>query len=350
MLKTKSIGISSEKGFTLIELLISITVFLIAVTAIYGVMRIATIQKNTVSNRTDQLRSARISLEYIRRDVINAGFGYHRTGGNIPDNAANGLLGIPSDTDTERDLLTSIIAGNNISTNTLGSGGKMDVIGVISRDPSFALLNYSGATANGAAVDVAINTSTSPTGTDTCNLYDLYLLESATVGTTQVAGVVTNITTNSKTLQFASGTADPLKLNQPANGSGFGQSLLVTTPGGGTIKKINLVSYSITNDGVLVRKRFGNQTGKTVSEQVETRELVYGVSDFQIKYFMEDGTTIDDPSAGNNGRNNQILMNSVVQIQVSITLAGATDGQPQVSSPLVIKEYISTKNLRYEAS
>ncbi len=343
-----------EKGFSLVELLVSITVFLIAISAIYGVMRIATIQKNTVNTRVDQLRSARIALEYMRRDVLNAGFGYHRTGGNIPDNAGNNLFGIFSDTDSERDLLTAIIAGNNIGTNLLNTGTKMDMIAVISRDLTFndgALLTYSEARSNGATVDVQIvDTSTSKTGTQSSNLYDLYLLESSTVGTTQVAATLTGKTDKTKILQFAPGSADPLKMNQPADGTGFSKNLLVTTAGGGTIKKVNLISYSITGDGVLVRKSFGNQKNKGVGEQVETRELVYGVSDFQIKYFMEDGTTLDDPSVKNSGRDNQILMNSVVQVQISITIATPDDGQPKASSPITIKEFISTKNLRYEAS
>jgi hypothetical protein len=102
---------------------------------------------------------------------------------------------------------------------------------------------------------------------------------------------------------------------------------------------------------VLVRKKFGNQTGKAANEQIESRELVYGVSDFQIKYYMEDGTTVDDPSNANNGRTNQIKMNSVVQVQVSITLVpSANDSQPMITTPITLKEFISTKNLRYEAS
>ena len=99
-----------------------------------------------------------------------------------------------------------------------------------------------------------------------------------------------------------------------------------------------------------MRKRFGNQTGATAVNQIETRELVYGVSDFQVKYFMEDGTTVDDPSSGNNGRTNQQKLNNVVQVQVSVTLATEVDGMPRVQTPITIKEFISTKNLRYESS
>jgi hypothetical protein len=65
---------------------------------------------------------------------------------------------------------------------------------------------------------------------------------------------------------------------------------------------------------------------------------------------MEDGTTVDDPSNGNNGRTNQLKMNNVVQVQISVTLAAEVDGMPRVSTPITIKEFISTKNLRYESS
>lgn len=340
--------IANQKGVTLIELLISMVVFLIGVAAIYSVTQLATVQKNTVNSRTDQLRSARIALEYIRRDTLNAGYGYHRTGGNIPDNSTNALFGAPNDSDTQRDLLTSIMSGNETNTNSLVLGGRTDVLTLISRDTSFNngnLVTYTGAAASGSAVNV--NTLTNACAN--CNLYDILLFESE-AGTTQLVGTVTGKNSSSQ-IQLANGSADPFGFNQSATATGDARSLLVTTGGGGTIKRLNFVVYSVTNDGVLIRRKFGNRTGQPANQQVETRELVFGVSDFQIKYYLEDGTTVDDPSLGNSGRTNQIKMNNVVQIQISITLApDATDSQPKVSSPIVLKEYVSTKNLRYEAS
>ena len=348
MLKKNSLKNKSERGASLIELLLSLTIFLIGIAAIYGVTRLATIQKNTVNSRTDQMRSARIALEYVRRDSLNAGYGFHRTGGNIPDNAANGLFGIASDTDVERDFMTSVMAGNDINTNSLNFGVKTDVLALISRDPTFnggALITYTGAAASGTAVNV----TTAANACANCNVFDLYLLESAS-GTTQLMGMVTS-KLSSNSIQLGQGANDPFGLNQSATASGNNQSLLITTSGGGTIKRINMVSYSVTNEGVLVRTKYGNQTTATGTQQRETRELVYGVSDFQIKYYMEDGTTVDDPSANNSGRTNQIKMNNVVQIQVSITLLpSANDNQPMMTTPITIKEFISTKNLRYEAS
>lgn len=338
------------------ELMVSLTIFLIAIAAVYGVARLATIQRNTVNTRTDQLRSARIAIEYIRRDALNAGFGYHRTGGLVPDNTGNTLFGQAADTDSIRDFFTAVFAGNDRNTNSLNFGGKTDIVGFISRDITFnrdpndqttwnrePKVSYTGTGASGTA----INLTTAATEAKYCKQYDLYLLESGS-GVTQVVAMATSIP-NTNTIQLAPG--DPLGINQSATASGESQSLLAGASSTGTIKKINLVSYGVTSAGVLVRKQFGNRTGLTATEQIESREMVYGVSDFQIKYFLEDGTTVDDPSNGNEGRPNQQIMNNVVQIQVSITLANdPNDGQPRAGSPITIKEYISTKNLRYEAS
>ncbi len=260
----------NEKGVTLIELLISMTVFLIGISAIYGVTKLATVQKNTVNARTDQLRSARIALEYIRRDTLNAGFGFHRTGGNIPDNTGNLMFGIKSDTDSERDFMTSVMAGNDINNNSLNFGVKTDVVTVISRDPLFnsgALINYTKAEESGTAINI-----TTPANACTkCQLYDVYLFESSS-GTTQVIGMVTDRTNSS--IQLSPGVKDQFKLNQSATAIGDNQSLFVTTTGGGTIKRINLVSYSVTPEGVLVRKKYGNLADQGATEQIETRELV----------------------------------------------------------------------------
>ena len=342
--KKVSAGKSAEKGFTIFEMMIAMVIFLVATAAVFGIMRLASIQKSTANTRTDQLRSARIAMEYIRRDALNAGFGFHRAGGNVPDDFGGNLFTFPKDGDSQRDLLTSVIGGNNITDNTLNSNTKMDFVGFISRDPTFNsgnLISYTKTYASGDKVLVD-----TPDGAATnCKKHDLYLLESDS-GTTQVIGMATNVT-NNKTIELA--VNDPLKVNQSATSTGENKSLLMTTTGSGTIKKINFISYGISSKGVLVRKTYGNRTGET--QQIEERELVYGVSDFQIKYFMEDGTTIDDPSSNNNGRDNQIKMNGVVQIQITITITPHYEGnEHNYGSPVTLREFISTKNLRYEAS
>lgn len=342
-MKTKAAA-QAENGFTLLELVISMIIFLIAIAAIFGAMRIASMQKSTAGNRTDQMRSARIALEYIRRDTLNAGLGYHRFGGNVPDGFGVGLFGFPHDADSNRDWLVSIFGGSDLTDNTLNPGVKMDFIGFVSRDQTFNggnLVNYTSTNKTGNAVYV-----TTPTGGAAgCVVNDLYLIESDS-GTTQVIGAATAVEDNNK---ITLAVSDPLGVNQSATATGENQSLLMTTSGSGTIKKINLITYSVTSDGTLVRKSFGNRG--TDASQIEPRELVYGVRDFQIKYFMEDGTTVENPSSNNSGRENQFKMNSVVQVQISISIMPVgKDGQQNPQTPVTIKEFISTRNLRYETS
>lgn len=346
-LKKRKAKNKRKAGFSLIELIVVMSIFFIGIAAIYSLMKFATLQRNTLSTRTDQLRSARIALEYIRRDVLNAGFGFHRTGGNVQDNTANGLFGLTSDGDTERDLITSILAGNNVNANNLGFGAT-DVIAVLSRDTTFNsgnVLNYQSAVTSGSGILV---TATTPGTVAACSKYDLYLFESAG-GTTQVLGMLTTKVDNNS-FKLERNADDPFGLNQRSDLTGQNQTLLATTPGSGLIKRVNMFSYSVTPEGVLIRRRYGNQSTMAANQQVETRELVYGVSNFQIKYFMEDGTTVDDPSLNNNGRTNQLRMNNVVQVQVTITMAAESDSQPRISTPITIREFISTKNLRYEQS
>ncbi len=342
-MKKISYKTATQNGFSIIELIVTMTIFLIAIAAIFGVVRIATIQKNTTGNRTDQLRSARIAVDYIRRDALNAGFGYHRAGGNAPDDMANELFGLPEDDDTLRDLMTSIIGGNDINDNSLDPNVQTDTVAFFSRDPTFndgKLINF---TKTGNS-DTTVYVETKTDAAENCETNDLYLLESDS-GTTQVIAMATSIVDDKK-IEFA--VNDPLDINQSATESGEMQSLLMTTSGGGTIKKINLISYEVNSDGVLIRKRYGNQAG---DNQIESRELVYGVSDFQIRYFMEDGTTVDNPSSNHDGRDNQIKMNSVVQIQITITITPNFNGRSDViGEPVTIREFISTRNLRYEAS
>lgn len=343
-MKTKVVA-KDEKGFTILELIISMIVFLIAVAAIFGAMRIAGMQKSTNNDRIDQMRSARIALEYMRRDTLNAGSGYHRTGGNVPDGFGVSLFGLPSDPDSERDFLVSIFGADDLTNNVLNPGKKMDLLGLVSRDYTFndgKVIDYNSSNSSGGN---AYLTTTVAGAASVCAVNDLYLIEVG--GTTQLIGMATAVS-GGNTITLA--VKDPFGVNQAANVADINlQNLLVKAPGSGVIKKINLITYGITAEGVLVRKTYGNRG--TAASQIEERELVYGVTDFQIKYFMKDGTTLDNPSNNNNGRDNQQKMNEVVQVQISVTIMPVTkDGLENPVAPVTLKEFISTKNLRYESS
>lgn len=334
----------NEKGFTLIELMVSVVIFLIAIAAVYQVMRIGTIQRNTINTRVDANKAARISLNYVRRDVINAGLSYHNIGGLVPDNFANYLVNTTADTNTDQDLLTAIVAGNNVNTNSLNAGVNTDSITVVTRDLDFnngKFVNFTSTSASGSTV--VVKTDSRPNGADgldICKQYDLYLFETAN---TQVVGMVTAVP-DKTTLQLA--IADPMGVNLAANGSGSAKSLLIPNTSG-TLKKITVTNYKVTNAGTLVRTTYGNQAGETAANQVKTSELIYNVKDFQIKYLLNDGTSVDDPSSANSDRDSQQRMNDVIEVQVTMTVLQEEKSQPQIKSSTVLKEVISTRNLLY---
>lgn len=334
----------SARGFSLIEVMATMAIFLIVIAAVYQVLRVSLIQRNTVSTRIDAVKSARIALNYIRRDAVNAGLSYHNIGGLTPDGFVNRLVNTTgADTDADdRDMLTGIVCGDNVSTNSLNTGTNMDSIGFVTRDLNFNAGNFisiTGTSVSGSDVIVATGAGQAAAA----NPYDLYLLET---GTTQVVGLVTAVpTTASVRLGFGAGV-DPLNVNQSATASGGNRSLLVGTGITGSLKKINLVTYGISADGVLVRKSYGNNTGQPASQQIQTRELIYNVQDFQVRYLMDDGTTTTDPSAGNNGRLNQQKMNQVIQMEVTITVR-QNNTDLVTLAPITVKEVISARNLRY---
>ncbi|HEY0426391.1 MAG TPA: prepilin-type N-terminal cleavage/methylation domain-containing protein [Pyrinomonadaceae bacterium] len=344
-MKQKNINSQPRRaGFSLIELMISMVIFMVVITAVYGVMKISLLQRNTTTTNIDAVKSARIALNYIRRDAINAGLGYHNVGGLVPDGFVRKILDASADTDVDdRDLLTGIISGENVTSNSLNTSPntKMDALGFVTRDLTFNggnPVSVTGTTTSGS--DVVVQTASNTA--QLFKLYDLYLIET---DISQVVGVVTEVPSSSS-FKFGFGTADPLGVNLSATATGSNKSLLAVSNVTGTLKKINMVLYSISPDGVLLRKTYANNTGEPRDAQIQVHELINNVQNFQINYLMDDGTVTSDPSLGNNGRLNQQKMNQVIQMEIIITVLPVS-ADSRTPTPVTIKEVISARNLRY---
>lgn len=336
----------NARGFSLIEVIISMTIFLIVMGAVYQVLRIALIQRNTVSTRIDAVKSARIALNYIRRDAINAGLSYHSVGGKTQRGFATSLVGIARNPTAERDTLTAIVAGDNVSANTLNTGTAMDSVGFVTRDLAFndgKTVNIVGTETDGQ--NVIVNTGANPTRI--FNAYDLYLLE---IGDTkQTVGLATKILSNNSfalECNTSASRADSLNVNQSATGIDSDKSLLAEPNIRGTLKKINLVTYSIGTDGTLLRRTYGNNTGQSADEQIQTSELIYNVQNFQVSYLMDNGISTANPSFDAEGKLTPQNLNRIIQMEISITVLPSVIGL-QISTPVTMKEVISARNLRY---
>ena len=340
-----------EAGLSLVELMVSITVFLIFISAVYGVLRLGGIQKSTINSQTEVIKNLRVSLNTIGRDAMNAGLGYSRVGGNVPDNLSNARMGLTADGDASHDLLTAIISGNNVnSNNSLPSTLKTDVISFAYRDMTFnngapiELINSATYGSNGVTISTANNAAAN------AKPYDLYIISD---GTRTSVALATSIP-DSNTLRFETG--DPLGINMLYSGSTDTRSKLISCTSFSsecmdytnrvTAKKVFWVSYSLMADGTLIRTTFGNNTNAAATAQIQTQAIAYNIQNMQIKYLLTDGTVTEDPS--NNGVN-QTQLNSVVQIEVIISAkVQVKEGGVNIDKVVDLSSTFSTRNLAYD--
>ncbi|NNE67018.1 MAG: prepilin-type N-terminal cleavage/methylation domain-containing protein [Pyrinomonadaceae bacterium] len=358
---TESSNKKHQSGFSLIEVLVAMVIFLIVTGAIYGLLSIGSVSKNRSSRRTNILKNARAAVHLIGRDALNAGLGYHQQGAIVPDDFLSTNFQLPADADTERDILTAVVAGNDLFTNDLQSSTteRTDFVAFAYRD-----LDYFNGSAS--SIDDTVNVSSNPdwtrletktNHTSDMNQHDLMLIES---DSSQVAVMVSSVLPNDR---FDIRPGDPLGLNLPHDGTGSGGSLLkkctptVTehcTTYLASAKRFFLVSYKVKQDGTLVRTLYGNNAGAPASEQVQERPLAYNVKDLQFTYLLSDGTVTDDPAAGPDGivgtvddRPNDfnLIRQFTVSLEVQSTELDEQTGQPEL---IRLSATFSVRNLQYD--
>ncbi len=361
---------SGQAGFSLIELLVAMLIFLIVSGSIFGLMQIARIDRNRSSRRADVMKNARVAIHMIGRDALNAGLGYHRTGAVVPDNWISGTLNVTPDTDNERDLLTSIVGGNDLFPNNLAGPGVMtDSVAFCYRDMDFhpdtavpqaqqvgrlVRLKTVAAPTNPAVAQVETEAAD---GASDARTNHLFLVES---DTTQVAVMATAVTGN-KFIDAAPG--DPLGLNQPLNGGLTGSVLRQClnqndencTTYVATMKRFFIVNYRVQPDGTLVRIIYGNNVGGGASDQVQIQPIAYNVENFQVTYVLEDGTVTDKPNAGPDGivgtgddfpEGYNLVRQVSIRIQVQ---AHENDEQTGQAQSITLNATFSTRNMEYDA-
>lgn len=352
----------AESGFSLVEMIVAMVIFMIVVGTVYGLLQIGLIDRNRASRRADVLKNARAAMHLMSRDALNAGLSYNKSGAIVPDDFISTRLGIPADTDTDRDVLTSITGGNNLFFNILSPdiNARTDLIAFAYRDTDFNGGNVislnNAVTVSGQPATVRLQTA--PGEARNVRGYDLYLVES---DSSQVAVMATGLPSLSA-IDIAPG--DPLGLNQPLNGTGAGGSLLqrctaVITENCTTyvasVKRFFWVAYRVKSDGTLVRITFGNNTGAPPAEQIQEQPVAYNIEDFQILYVLEDGSTTENPSAGADGiagtaDDQPSDFNLVRQINVTIKVQ-ATEADEQLGEPesITLNGTFGMRNLEYDA-
>ncbi len=353
-----------NRGFTLIEVMIAMVIFLIVSASIYGLLQVARVDRNRSSRRADILKNARVAVHLIGRDALNAGLGYHRRGAIVPDNFLSNRLGIPADTNSERDILTSIIAGNNVYTNNLqpDTNVKTDMITFAFRDLDFNtsdVIQLENVNTPAGSPEIASLITKGANGAVNARTNDLYLIES---DTSQVAVVATG-TNGSNQIDIS--PTDALNLNQALNGLNEDGSLLRKcvdssdqncTTYLASLKRFFLVKYHVKEDGTLIRTVYGNnRNGLTPAEQIQEFPLAYNVENMQIRYVLENGTVTENPSVGDDGiigtdDDRPEDFNLIRQITVTLTVqAFEVDEQTLKLDKITISSTFSARNLEYDA-
>lgn len=352
----------AQLGFSLLEMTVAMLLFLIITGSIYGLLQVGRIDRNRSSRRSDVLKNARTAVHLIGRDALNAGLGYHRQGGITPDDFLANRFDTPADADANRDLLTSIVVGNNIYQNGIQDDPNVrtDAAAFAYRDIDFNggnTIEFGEPRAGGSPDTMQLVTRT-PGDAAPANVHDLYMLET---NSSQVVLMVTGKVDNS-TLEFA--PVDPLGINEAFNGSSVLKPCTrtvvteCTTYAGAftriTLKRIFLVSYKVKQDGTLVRMLYGNNTGNPADQQIQEQPLAYGVKDLQIRYLLNDGRTTDNPVAGadnllGTADDQPGDVNLITQITVSVKVA-STEIDEQTGSPatITLNATFSTRNLQYD--
>ena len=381
----------SERGLTAIELIVSMVIFLIVVSAVYGVLKIGNLSRTSINARSENIKNVRMAINSIGREAVNAGLGYNRIGGTVPDDFTTENFGLPADTDNDDDLLTAISAGFNISASDFSKGdAKNDVVAFAFRDfqfnDGFPIVINDVQKQNGSLV-----LKTPDGACANCRPFDLFLVESSDG---KKAIILSTDIVNNNTIVLGD---DPLGSNYGKDfkgldnsGKGKGEdSKGICLPGhyghphcinpvgiitgllglggstdktekstikkcdpgktsdclnysGTTIvaKKIYLVSYSVSADGTLIRTTFGNNTGADADSQIVIQPIANGVHNFKLKYLLADGTTTEDPSVANTQKEK---CNDIIQIDVSV-LVDSEKG----TEPITLNSTFSTRNLKYD--
>ncbi len=351
----------TQLGFSLVEMMVSMVIFLIVTGAIYGLLQAGRLDRDRSSRRTDILKNARAAVYLIGRDALNAGLSFHEKGAIVPDDFISTTLGLPRDADSNRDILTSVIAGNNVFQNNLNEDPNLrtDLVAFAYRDMNFnggTTVGLTGVAAGGNASTPRVATTTGQAGVT--NVYDLFLIES---DSSQVAVMAT--ARGNFSIDFA--PSDPLGLNQRFDGGGSDASLLrQCAPPGLTedcmtylasAKRFFWVSYKVKTDGTLVRTLYGNNIGGAANAQVQELPLAYNVKDLQFRYVLRDGTVTDNPIVGPDGilgtnddrpDDFNLIRQITVTLKVTSTEPDEQTGKPEV---ITLNATFGLRNIEYDA-
>lgn len=347
---------SNEKGFSMIELLVAMAIFLIVTAAIFGVMRIAQMNRDTVNQLIPINKSIQLSLNLLGRDTYNIGFGYPKSLGSVPqplDGRVENLIGLPHGLGSNG--IVPIIDGNALHANGLNpdSSVRTDQVTMMYGDAKFNTCADGRLPldprcsdpdeANKPIISIPISGHAVRAGNTVTITFpdpvshkfrrnDLIMIAGDTVNR---LAVVTEIPANNS-IRITNG--DPMNLNlathlQPIHNRNV------------AVHRIFMQTYFVNEDGNLIRRNYGNDPDLSALGYKDN-EIAYNVADFQVEYILVDQTKV------NHLRDSMNVVGAratdVRQIKFTINVVGNDGSGQTAAATTTMSANYSTRNLGFE--
>ena len=276
-------NLTKQKGFSLMELMVVMAITLVILVAVFSLMRGAITTANANFEMTTATQGLRNAQEYMTRDALVAGDGLKGLANIwLPTAFVTGNLTVrpASEIDPANQGFINIgmiISDNNVpsatavrySTPAINVLPVSDRVTILSRDPSFSVVNLAAADVNTGNGQINI-----PAGliTDFSN-NEIYFISN---GVTGVFGTVTNV--NSAGNRITWGDGDTYGLNRTGS---TGQLASVTNNGNypTTLQRLQIIQYYVDAQNRLTRRVFGVKGGglldSVIAEHVKTLQMRY---------------------------------------------------------------------------
>ena len=307
-----------ETGFTLLEVLVAMTLMLIILGATVGTLTDAIHATQAVTLMADTQENLRAGMNYIERDLVQAGEGLPQTGITIPNTGGVSAVNRPGPTGigtfpTSWTVLPDISPGNQLGLTTATSGVATDMITVIYADNTLLdsnqhwlneyPINTPGGGTNCSGATPKPNGTISTTGTTTTITFDSTCININTGNTALAVGdlillqangggmallTVSSVNLASNQIVFNSAT-DPFALNN--SGKTSGTITQIQSPAGSlsytttTATRVWMVTYYIANSTgsvgnpavPMLMRQVNMRTAQPVGEVIENMQFYYDV-------------------------------------------------------------------------
>jgi prepilin-type N-terminal cleavage/methylation domain-containing protein len=306
-----------DAGFTLIEVLVAVTLMLIIMAATLGTLTSAINATNGVALMADTQENLRAGMNYIVRDLVQAGEGLPQTGLTIPNTgtaSAASAVNRPGPTGigtfpTSWTVLPDIAPGYQLGQSTTAAGVNTDMITIIYADNTLidsnqhwlneypintpgGGTNCSGTTPKpNGTISTTVGGVTTITFDSTCvnintgntalAVGDLILLQAS--GGPMALLTITNASPSTNTITLGT-TPDPFDLN--ASGQPAGTISQIQSPASSrtytttTATRVWMVTYYVNNSNSqspILMRQVNMRTAQEVGEVIENLQFFYDV-------------------------------------------------------------------------